>query len=105
LLELLADAGGNVIGLDHRLSLADAWSRIGPDRGVQGNLDAARVLAGWEATRMGAEAVLREADGRTGHVFNLGHGVLPASDTDILRRLVDFVHEKSARTARAPQVA
>jgi uroporphyrinogen decarboxylase len=105
LLELLAEAGGDVIGLDHRLSLADAWRRIGPDRGVQGNLDAARVLAGWEATRTGAEAILREADGRTGHVFNLGHGVLPASDTDILRRLVDFVHGETARTAHAPQVA
>jgi uroporphyrinogen decarboxylase len=99
LLELLAEAGGNVIGLDHRVSLADGWRRIGPDRGVQGNLDAARVLAGWDPTRAGAEAVLRDAAGRPGHVFNLGHGVLPASDTDILRRLVDFVHEETARVA------
>ena len=78
LLELLADAGGDVIGLDHRVSLADAWRRVGDDRGVQGNLDSARLLAGWEATRAGARRrpPTRPA-GRTGHVFNLGHGVLP----------------------------
>jgi uroporphyrinogen decarboxylase len=99
LLEDLAAAGGDVIGVDHRVSLGAAWARIGPDRGIQGNLDAARVLAGWDATRAGAEAVLAEADGRPGHVFNLGHGVLPQSDTDILRRLVDFVHEETARVA------
>jgi uroporphyrinogen decarboxylase len=104
LLELLADAGGDLIGLDHRVSLADAWRRIGPERGVQGNLDSARILAGWEPTRIGAEAVLRQAAGRRGHVFNLGHGVLPASDTDVLRRLVDYVHEQTARTAVAQQV-
>ena len=99
LLEDLADAGGDVIGLDHRVSLADAWRRVGPDRGVQGNLDAARLLAGWEATEAGARAVLDEAAGRPGHVFNLGHGVLPSTDTDLLRRLVDFVHEQTAATA------
>jgi uroporphyrinogen decarboxylase len=98
LLELLADAGGDVIGLDHRVSLADAWRRVGHDRGVQGNLDSARLLAGWEATRRGTQSVLDEAAGRPGHVFNLGHGVLPATETELLRRLVDFVHEQTART-------
>jgi uroporphyrinogen decarboxylase len=104
LLELLADAGGDVIGLDHRVSLADAWRRIGHDRGVQGNLDSARLLAGWEATRDGAQGVLDEAAGRPGHVFNLGHGVLPETDTQLLRRLVDFVHEQTARTAPVAEV-
>jgi uroporphyrinogen decarboxylase len=104
LLELLADAGGDVIGLDHRDSLADAWRRVGYDRGVQGNLDAARLLAGWEATRAGALAVLGEAAGRPGHVFNLGHGVLPETDTDLLRRLVDLVHEQTARTETIAEV-
>jgi len=98
LLERMAAAGGDVIGLDHRVSLADGWRRVGADRGVQGNLDAARLLAGWDATRDGALAVLAEAGGRPGHVFNLGHGVLPATDTDLLRRLVDLVHETTART-------
>jgi uroporphyrinogen decarboxylase len=104
LLELLADAGGDVIGLDHRISLGDAWRRVGHDRGVQGNLDAARLLAGWEATRAGARAVLDEAAGRPGHVFNLGHGVLPQTDTDLLRRLVDLVHEQTARAERVTAV-
>jgi uroporphyrinogen decarboxylase len=102
LLELLAEAGGDVIGLDHRVSLAEGWRRVGHDRGVQGNLDSARLLAGWEATSHGARAVIDEAAGRPGHVFNLGHGVLPQTDTDLLRRLVDFVHEETARTAPAP---
>lgn len=96
LLEHMAAAGGDVIGVDHRVSLGDAWRRVGYDRGIQGNLDAARVLAGWDAVEAGARAVLREAGGRTGHVFNLGHGVLPQSDTGLLRGLVDFVHEASA---------
>ena len=104
LLELLAGAGGDVIGLDHRVSLADAWQRVGFDRGVQGNLDAARLLAGWEATRDGAQAVLDEAAGRPGHIFNLGHGVLPETDPQLLRRLVDFVHEQTTRTVTAAEV-
>jgi uroporphyrinogen decarboxylase len=104
LLELLADAGGDVIGLDHRVSLADAWERVGHDRGVQGNLDSARLLAGWEATRAGAQAVLDESAGRPGHVFNLGHGVLPDTDPDVLGRLVDLVHEQTARTGTFAEV-
>jgi uroporphyrinogen decarboxylase len=104
LLELMAAAGGDVIGVDHRVSLADAWRRVGHDRGIQGNLDAARVLAGWEATEAGARAVLAEANGRPGHVFNLGHGVLPETDTKLLRRLVDFVHEQTARTRANAEV-
>jgi uroporphyrinogen decarboxylase len=103
LLEDLAAAGGDVMGLDHRLSLAEAWRRVGYDRGVQGNLDAARVLAGWEATEAGARSVLEAAGGRAGHVFNLGHGVLPETDTDLLRRLVDFVHEETAATRATAQ--
>jgi len=104
LLELMAEAGGDVIGVDHRVSLAEAWRRVGHDRGIQGNLDAARLLAGWEATEAGARAVLDEAAGRPGHVFNLGHGVLPQTDPELLRRLVDFVHEQTARTGVAAEV-
>ncbi|HYH92686.1 MAG TPA: uroporphyrinogen decarboxylase [Candidatus Saccharimonadales bacterium] len=103
LLELMAEAGGDVIGLDHRVSLAEGWRRVGDDRGVQGNLESARLLAGWDATRAGALAVLEEADGRRGHVFNLGHGVLPQTDTDLLRRLVEFVHETTARVPAASE--
>jgi uroporphyrinogen decarboxylase len=106
LLEPMAAAGGDVIGIDHRMSLAEAWRRVGPDRGIQGNLDAARVLAGWDAIEAGARTVLAEAGGRPGHVFNLGHGVLPESDPSLLRRLVDFVHEETAAvSARAEAIA
>jgi uroporphyrinogen decarboxylase len=97
LLEQLAAAGGDVISIDAHQSLDDAWARVGYDRGVQGNLDATRVLAGWDATEAGARDVLRRAGERPGHIFNLGHGVLPDSDPGILRRLVDFVHEETAR--------
>lgn len=99
LLERLTAAGGDVIGVDHRISLTEAWDRIGSGRGIQGNLDGARVVAGWDAAREGADRVLEEAAGRRGHVFNLGHGVLPQSDPDVLRRLVDFVHERTATAA------
>ncbi|HVA86059.1 MAG TPA: uroporphyrinogen decarboxylase [Candidatus Saccharimonadales bacterium] len=103
LLELMASAGGDVMSIDSRQSLAAAWERLGPARGLQGNLDGARVLAGWEATVEGAQRVLTEAGGRPGHVFNLGHGVLPGSDPDLLRRLVDLVHETTARAQEACQ--
>jgi uroporphyrinogen decarboxylase len=105
LLESMADAGGDVIGLDHRVGLAEAWHRLGYDRGVQGNLDSARLMAGWEATQAGADVILEEAAGRPGHVFNLGHGVLPSTDTDLLRRLVDHVHEQTARTPFVAEAA
>jgi uroporphyrinogen decarboxylase len=97
LLEPMAAAGGDLIGIDHREALDAAWARIGHDRGIQGNLDATRVLAGWEATAEGARDVLRRAANRPGHVFNLGHGVLPDSDPGLLRDLVDLVHEETAR--------
>jgi uroporphyrinogen decarboxylase len=96
LLELMADAGGTIQGIDARQSLDVAWSRIGFDRGIQGNLDATRLLAGWEATEAGARDVLRRAGGRPGHIFNLGHGVLPDTDPALLRRLVELVHAESA---------
>ncbi|CAN5692023.1 uroporphyrinogen decarboxylase [soil metagenome] len=96
LLELLADAGGDGISIDAHQSIDVAWQRVGYNRGVQGNLDATRVLAGWEATEDGARDVLHRAAGRPGHIFNLGHGVLPDSDPVILRRLVEFVRAESA---------
>jgi uroporphyrinogen decarboxylase len=97
LLEAMADAGGDVIGIDHRVRLGDAWRRVGYDRAIQGNLDSARPVAGWEATEAGARALLVEAGDRAGHIFNLGHGVLPQTDPDVLRRLVDLVHVETNR--------
>jgi len=89
-----AAAGGDVVGLDWRVSLADGWATVGPDRGVQGNLDPTLLLGPWEATAESARCILGQATGRPGHIFNLGHGVLPGTDPDDLRRLVDLVHEE-----------
>ncbi len=95
LLTAMAEAGGDVIGLDWRIGLADGW-RLVADRAVQGNLDPALLLGPWEGTALQAHWVLEQAAGRPGHVFNLGHGVLPATNPDHLRRLVDLVHEATA---------
>jgi uroporphyrinogen decarboxylase len=101
LLECLRAAGGDVIGLDWRVDLDAAWARVGHDVGVQGNLDPAALLAPIAEIRRRADRVLAQAAGRPGHVFNLGHGVLPETPVDHARALVDHVHERSARTAHA----
>jgi uroporphyrinogen decarboxylase len=98
LLEAMADAGGDVIGLDWRVGLADGWSRV-PDRAVQGNLDPAVLLADYAAAEAATDAILDEAGGRPGHIFNLGHGVLPGTNPDHLRRLVDRVHARTSPIA------
>jgi uroporphyrinogen decarboxylase len=93
LLEERAEAGGDVIGVDWRVPLDVAWERVGPDRGIQGNLDGALLLGPWERAEAGARDVLQRAGGRPGHIFNLGHGVLPNTDPELLGRLVRVVHE------------
>jgi uroporphyrinogen decarboxylase len=90
LLEAMAAAGGDVIGLDARLPLDEAWARL-PGRAVQGNLEPATLLCSWDVVRREADRVLVHAGGRPGHIFNLGHGVLPASDPELLSRLVAHV--------------
>jgi len=92
LLPLMASAGGDVIGVDWRIGLGDAWTRIGPGRGIQGNLDPAVLLAEPALIEARAAGILAQAAGRPGHIFNLGHGVLPETSQDHLRRLVEFVH-------------
>ena len=96
LLAELRNAGGDVIGLDWRVQLDRGWAEVGYDRGVQGNLDPAALLGPWERAEMAALAVLEAAGGRPGHVFNLGHGVLPETDPADLRRLVELVHGRSS---------
>jgi uroporphyrinogen decarboxylase len=96
LLSAMAAAGGDVIGLDWRVPLDRGWDAVGPDRGVQGNLDPAVLLGPWERVEAAALDVLARAGGRPGHVFNLGHGVLPGTDPDALRRLRELVHERRA---------
>jgi len=97
LLGSMAAAGGDAIGLDWRVPLDEGWLAAGPDRAVQGNLDPAVVLAPWERVESAALDVLARAGGRPGHVFNLGHGVLPGSDPDVLTRLAALVHERTAK--------
>ena len=99
LLASLAAAGGDAIGLDWRVPLDQGWLAVGPERGVQGNLDPAAMLGPWERIEIAAEDVLDRADGRPGHVFNLGHGVLPPTNPDDLVRLVELVHERTAKAA------
>ncbi len=93
LLKLMKRAGGDVIGLDWRVPLGGAWAELGFDVAVQGNLDPAALLGPWDLVEQGASEILRQAGGRPGHIFNLGHGVLPDTSPDRLKRLVDFVHE------------
>jgi uroporphyrinogen decarboxylase len=96
LLGLLGEAGADVVGVDWRIPLDEAARRVGGGKALQGNLDPAVLLAGWDVTEPRARAVLEQARGLDGHVFNLGHGVLPETDPDILARLTDFVHEVTA---------
>jgi uroporphyrinogen decarboxylase len=93
----MAAAGGDVIGLDWRIGLARGWHEVGPDRGVQGNLDPAVLLGPWERLEAAAEDVLGQAGARPGHIFNLGHGVLPQTDPAVLGRVCALVHERTAR--------
>jgi uroporphyrinogen decarboxylase len=100
LLPLMSSAGGDVIGVDWRVRLADAWEQIGA-AGIQGNLDPAALLAPFGVAAAAAREILADAGGRPGHIFNLGHGVLPQTPVDHLRRLVDLVHD-SFLVAREP---
>lgn len=95
ILDLQASAGGDVIGLDWRIALAQGRRIVG-DHAVQGNLDPTLLLGPWEAVEETALWVLAQNDRRPGHVFNLGHGVLPGTDPDHLRRLVNLVHDHGA---------
>jgi uroporphyrinogen decarboxylase len=96
LLGTMAAAGGDVIGLDWRLGLDEGWALVGPGRGVQGNLDPAVLLGPWARVEPAVRDVLTRAGGRPGHVFNLGHGVLPGTDPDVLGRLRELVHAETA---------
>jgi uroporphyrinogen decarboxylase len=96
LLGLMASAGADVVGVDWRVGLDDAATRVGPAVAVQGNLDPATVFAPWPAVVERVRDVMRRGKAASGHIFNLGHGVLPDSDPDVLKRIVDLVHEESA---------
>jgi len=94
-LEDVAACGGDVVGLDWQLPLDEAWARVGLDRPVQGNLDPAALLAPWRELRFRIDDVLARAAGRPGHVFNVGHGLVPQTPVDNVKRLVEHVRERT----------
>lgn len=93
LLELMREAGGSVIGLDFHVELDEAWRRVGYDAGVQGNLDPSALFASQSVIRSRVERILRQAGGRPGHIFNLGHGILPDTPYENVTALVEMVRE------------
>jgi uroporphyrinogen decarboxylase len=97
LLPLVVSAGGDAISIDWRLPIDEAWDIIGKDRAVQGNLDPVSLLAGEEFALRRTKEILDRVGGRPGHIFNLGHGILPGTDWRVARKVIDFVHEYTAR--------
>ena len=97
LLRLMGEAGADVVGVDFRVSLTDAVERLGPRYAVQGNLDPALLFAPWDALARRVREIVDEGRQAPGHVFNLGHGVPPDADPDVLTRVTELVHEYSSR--------
>lgn len=97
LLGLMADAGAEVVGVDWRVPLSQALTRIEPGHPVQGNLDPAILLADWPVIEAAVRDVVDQGRGAPGHIFNLGHGVLPQTDPEVLTRVVELVHSLPAR--------
>jgi uroporphyrinogen decarboxylase len=97
LLGLMGEAGADVVGVDWRVPLDEAVRRVEPGKALQGNMDPALLLAPWEVMRQRARDILGRGRAAEGHIFNLGHGVLPGTDPDALARLADFVHRESTR--------
>ncbi|MGH9372021.1 MAG: uroporphyrinogen decarboxylase [Vicinamibacterales bacterium] len=93
----IAEAGGDVIGVDWRMPLDDAWAIVGTDRGIQGNLDPTTLLGPLDRIFASASDVLRRAGGRPGHIFNLGHGVLPNTPLERVQELASYVHRAANR--------
>jgi uroporphyrinogen decarboxylase len=99
LLPAMKETGAEVIGVDWRIPLDDAWASLEFQGAVQGNLDPVALFADWKDLRARAEDVLRRAAGRPGHIFNLGHGILPETPVENVRDLAKFVHEYSSKAA------
>ena len=95
----LVEAGGDVIGVDWRQGLDEAWKTIGAARGIQGNLDPVRLFGPREGLLAAADDILARAAGRPGHIFNLGHGVLPQTPVENVQALAAHVHARSAAAA------
>jgi uroporphyrinogen decarboxylase len=92
LLPLIVATGPDLVSVDWRQPIDVAWSVLGEQQGIQGNLDPTLLLAGWDVTQTAAADILRRVAGRPGHIFNLGHGILPETDPDVLARLAHYIH-------------
>ncbi len=97
MLDLIKEAGGDVIGIDWRITLEHAWSLVGQEKAIQGNLDPVALFAPWDSLKQRAQQILDQGAGRPGYIFNLGHGILPQTPVSNVQRLVDFVHEYRAQ--------
>lgn len=97
LLDVMREAGSDVIGVDWRIPLDDAWRRIGPDVGIQGNLDPVALFAPLPEIERRVDDILQRAGNRPGHIFNLGHGILPETPVEHVQAVADLVHARSAR--------
>jgi uroporphyrinogen decarboxylase len=97
LLEAMREAGGDVIGVDWRMPLDDAWQRLGGQVGVQGNLDPVALFAPLPEITRRVDDILRRAGSRPGHIFNLGHGILPETPVEHVQAVAEMVHSRSAR--------
>lgn len=97
LVNIVPKAGGDVIGIDWRINIDEAWEKIGYDRGVQGNLDPVALYGSKEYIERRVKDILNRAQNRNGHIFNLGHGILPTTPVDNAKFMIDKVHELSAR--------
>jgi uroporphyrinogen decarboxylase len=97
MLESVASCGGNVVGIDWRMEIDDARRCIDRDQAIQGNLDPAALLAPWRELKPRVDAILRRMEGEPGHIFNLGHGILPTTPVETVKRLVDYVHERTSK--------
>ena len=102
LLGMMGEAGADVVGVDWRVPLDEAVRRVEPGKALQGNLDPALLLAPWDVIERRAKDIIGRGRAAEGHIFNLGHGVLPAANPDVLARLTDLVHEASVREHAGP---
>ena len=105
LLPSMAETGAEVIGLDWRIPLNEGWNSVGHDHAVQGNLDPVLLFATWRELKQRATFILRQAGGRPGHIFNLGHGILPHTPVDNVRDLAHFVHDFTATAATQEKIS
>jgi uroporphyrinogen decarboxylase len=101
LLEAMREAGGTVIGLDWRTPIQVGWDKVGADRAIQGNLDPITLLAPREVAEQHASRILEQVGGKPGHIFNLGHGIVPETPAGNVEAVIDFVHRTSAASARS----